>query len=54
MEEASAFDVDEGDARAAVRTALTSGKALEHFAQMVTLLGGPADVAAARHQRLVE
>jgi thymidine phosphorylase len=33
----------EGDARAAVRTALTSGKALEHFSQMVTLLGGPAD-----------
>src|SRR5690606_19471283 len=34
----------DGDARAAVRTALTSGAALEHFARMVSLLGGPADV----------
>ncbi len=36
----SGFD---GDAAAAVETALTSGKALEHFARMVTGLGGPAD-----------
>lgn len=32
-----------GDAAAAVKTALTSGKALEHFSRMVALLGGPAD-----------
>ena len=31
----------EGEARA--REALSSGRALEHFARMVTLLGGPAD-----------
>lgn len=33
----------DGDAAAAVETALTSGKATEHFARMVTGLGGPAD-----------
>jgi thymidine phosphorylase len=33
----------EGNARHAVRSALASGKATEHFAKMVTLLGGPAD-----------
>jgi thymidine phosphorylase len=32
-----------GDARRAVETALTSGKATEHFSNMVTLLGGPSD-----------
>jgi len=32
-----------GDAAAAVETALSSGKAAEHFATMVALLGGPAD-----------
>jgi len=32
-----------GDARAACETALSSGKATEHFARMVALLGGPAD-----------
>lgn len=32
-----------GDAAAAVETALSSGKATEHFARMVALLGGPAD-----------
>ncbi len=32
-----------GDARAAVETALSSGKALEHFSKMVALLGGPID-----------
>lgn len=32
-----------GDAAAAVETALGSGKAAEHFARMVALLGGPAD-----------
>lgn len=33
----------DGDAAAAVELALTSGKASEHFARMVALLGGPAD-----------
>lgn len=32
-----------GDAKVAVETALTSGKATEHFSRMVTGLGGPAD-----------
>lgn len=32
-----------GDAAAAVETALSSGKATEHFARMVALLGGPTD-----------
>ncbi|MEX2034168.1 MAG: thymidine phosphorylase, partial [Xanthobacteraceae bacterium] len=32
-----------GDARAAVGTALDSGKAAERFSKMVALLGGPAD-----------
>ena len=32
-----------GDARRAVETALSSGKAIERFSKMVTLLGGPAD-----------
>ena len=32
-----------GDARATVETALTSGRALEHFSKMVALLGGPSD-----------
>ena len=35
-----------GDARAAVETALTSGRALEHFSRMVALLGGPSDFVA--------
>ncbi len=34
---------DEDAALAAARRALESGKALEHFARMVTLLGGPSD-----------
>lgn len=33
----------DGDAAAAVETALTSGKAAEHFSRMVSGLGGPAD-----------
>jgi thymidine phosphorylase len=33
----------EGNARHAVRSALASGKATEHFSKMVTLLGGPSD-----------
>jgi len=32
-----------GDARAACEDALSSGKATEHFARMVALLGGPVD-----------
>ncbi len=36
----------EGDARAAVEAALTSGKATEHFSTMVALLGGPKDFVA--------
>ncbi|MDP1729962.1 MAG: thymidine phosphorylase [Devosia sp.] len=32
-----------GDARNAVETALSSGKATEHFSRMVALLGGPSD-----------
>ncbi|MDO1580641.1 thymidine phosphorylase [Rhizobium oryzicola] len=36
-----AANLADGEARA--REALSSGRALEHFAQMVTLLGGPAD-----------
>lgn len=32
-----------GDAAAAVEAALSSGKATEHFARMVALLGGPTD-----------
>ena len=32
-----------GDARAAVEDALASGRATEHFARMVALLGGPVD-----------
>lgn len=36
----SGFD---GDAATAVETALTGGKATEHFSRMVALLGGPAD-----------
>jgi len=38
--ELTGFD---GNARHAVRSALASGKATEHFAKMVQLLGGPAD-----------
>ncbi|MEO8757583.1 MAG: thymidine phosphorylase [Devosia sp.] len=33
----------QGDARQAVESALSSGKATEHFTKMVTLLGGPKD-----------
>jgi thymidine phosphorylase len=33
-----------GDARAAVDAALASGRPVEHFARMVALLGGPADL----------
>ncbi|MCX4348750.1 MAG: thymidine phosphorylase, partial [Alphaproteobacteria bacterium] len=33
----------ENEARATLQTAWDSGRALEHFARMVTLLGGPAD-----------
>lgn len=33
----------ENEARAKLQTAWDSGRALEHFARMVTLLGGPAD-----------
>jgi thymidine phosphorylase len=33
----------EGNARHAVHAALSTGKATEHFAKMVTMLGGPAD-----------
>jgi len=36
----SGFD---GDAAASVETALSSGKATEHFSRMVALLGGPPD-----------
>ena len=42
-----------GDARAAVETALDSGKATEHFSRMVALLGGPADFVERMDAHLV-
>ena len=42
----------DGDAAAAVETALTSGKATEHFSRMVAGLGGPADFVDNRDAHL--
>jgi thymidine phosphorylase len=42
-----------GDARQAVETALDSGRAVEHFSRMVTLLGGPADFVERMDAHLV-
>jgi thymidine phosphorylase len=47
--ELTGFD---GNARHAVRSALASGKATEHFARMVALLGGPADFVEAMDRHL--
>ncbi|MGH7734506.1 MAG: thymidine phosphorylase, partial [Gemmatimonadales bacterium] len=41
-----------GNARHAVHAALSTGKATEHFAKMVTLLGGPADFVEAMDRHL--
>ena len=38
----------EQEARTKLQTAWQNGQALEHFARMVTLLGGPADFCARR------
>jgi len=44
----------DGDAAAAVETALASGKATEHFARMVALLGGPHDFVERMDMHLSE
>jgi thymidine phosphorylase len=41
-----------GNARAVCETALSSGRATEHFAKMVALLGGPADFVERMDQHL--